>query len=100
MGSPFRPTPSTHILKPPTGEFDGHTENEHFCLRLALSLTYQLRVQNESSASQKGAFSMVQDRPFGGERPQPKLMPYSARTVLPSYHYRAFRMAATFSLFP
>jgi serine/threonine-protein kinase HipA len=28
-------TPTTHILKPPTGEWDGHAENEHFCLRLA-----------------------------------------------------------------
>ena len=27
--------PTTHILKPPTGEFDGHAENEHFCLELA-----------------------------------------------------------------
>jgi serine/threonine-protein kinase HipA len=27
--------PTTHILKPPTGEWDGHAENEHFSLRLA-----------------------------------------------------------------
>jgi len=26
---------ATHILKPPTGEWDGHAENEHFCLKLA-----------------------------------------------------------------
>jgi hypothetical protein len=25
--------PTTHILKPPTGEWDGHAENEHFSLR-------------------------------------------------------------------
>jgi len=31
-------TPTTHILKPPTGEFDGYAENEHFCLRLARRL--------------------------------------------------------------
>jgi serine/threonine-protein kinase HipA len=31
-------TPTTHILKPPTGEWDGHGENEHFCLELARSL--------------------------------------------------------------
>jgi serine/threonine-protein kinase HipA len=30
--------PTTHILKPPTGEFDGHAENEHFCLELARTL--------------------------------------------------------------
>jgi serine/threonine-protein kinase HipA len=27
--------PTTHILKPPTGEWDGHAENEHFSLHLA-----------------------------------------------------------------
>lgn len=31
-------TPTTHILKPPTSEFDGHAENEHLCLRLAKAL--------------------------------------------------------------
>jgi hypothetical protein len=30
--------PRTHILKPPTGHFDGHAENEHVCLALAGSL--------------------------------------------------------------
>jgi serine/threonine-protein kinase HipA len=30
--------PTTHILKPPTGEFDGHAENEHICLALARSV--------------------------------------------------------------
>jgi serine/threonine-protein kinase HipA len=30
--------PTTHILKPPTGEFDGHAENEHFCLELGRAL--------------------------------------------------------------
>jgi serine/threonine-protein kinase HipA len=34
-GVPSGRTPTTHILKPPTGEWDGHPENEHFCLRLA-----------------------------------------------------------------
>ena len=37
-GVPSGRTPTTHILKPPTGEFDGHTENEHFCLVLARRL--------------------------------------------------------------
>ncbi len=37
-GVPSGRTPTTHILKPPTGEFDGHAENEHFCLVLARRL--------------------------------------------------------------
>jgi serine/threonine-protein kinase HipA len=36
-GVPSGRVPTTHILKPPTGEFDGHAENEHFCLELARS---------------------------------------------------------------
>ena len=34
-GIPYGRIPTTHILKPPTGEFDGHAENEHVCLALA-----------------------------------------------------------------
>jgi serine/threonine-protein kinase HipA len=30
--------PTTHILKPPTGHFDGHAENEHICLSIARDL--------------------------------------------------------------
>lgn len=37
-GIPYGRLPTTHILKPPTGEFDGHAENEHICLILARSL--------------------------------------------------------------
>jgi serine/threonine-protein kinase HipA len=37
-GVPSGRVPTTHILKPPTGEFDGHAENEHFCLELARTL--------------------------------------------------------------
>ena len=37
-GIPSGRTPTTHILKPPTGEFDGHAENEHLCMRLASAL--------------------------------------------------------------
>ncbi len=33
-GVPSGRTPTTHILKPPSAEFDGHAENEHFCLAL------------------------------------------------------------------
>lgn len=37
-GVPSGRMPTTHILKPPTGAFDGHAENEHFCLSLARTL--------------------------------------------------------------
>jgi serine/threonine-protein kinase HipA len=37
-GVPSGRMPTTHILKPPTGAFDGHAENEHFCLALARAL--------------------------------------------------------------
>ncbi|MGN6329322.1 MAG: type II toxin-antitoxin system HipA family toxin [Rhodanobacter sp.] len=37
-GVPAGRTPTTHILKPPTAAFDGHAENEHFCLALARRL--------------------------------------------------------------
>ncbi|UFX44157.1 MULTISPECIES: type II toxin-antitoxin system HipA family toxin [Bradyrhizobium] len=37
-GIPSGGIPTTHILKPPTGHFDGHAENEHICLNLARNL--------------------------------------------------------------
>ncbi len=37
-GVPEGATPTTHILKPATGQFDGYAENEHFCLQLARHL--------------------------------------------------------------
>jgi serine/threonine-protein kinase HipA len=37
-GVPSGRVPTTHIFKPPTGDFDGHAENEHFCLELAGAL--------------------------------------------------------------
>jgi serine/threonine-protein kinase HipA len=37
-GIPSGRIPTTHILKPPTGHFDGHAENEHVCLMLARNL--------------------------------------------------------------
>ncbi|MEQ1932042.1 MAG: HipA domain-containing protein, partial [Parvularculaceae bacterium] len=37
-GVPSGRTPTTHILKPPSGELDGHAENEHLCLALARAL--------------------------------------------------------------
>jgi serine/threonine-protein kinase HipA len=39
-GLPSGRVPTTHILKPPTGEFDGHAENEHFCLELARTMGF------------------------------------------------------------
>lgn len=37
-GVPSGRTPTTHILKPPIGAYEGHAENEHFCLLLAKTL--------------------------------------------------------------
>jgi serine/threonine-protein kinase HipA len=37
-GIPSGRIPTTHILKPPTGHFDGYAENEHICLMLARNL--------------------------------------------------------------
>lgn len=37
-GVPSGRTPTTHILKPPVGGFNGHAENEHLCLSLARAL--------------------------------------------------------------
>ncbi len=34
-GVPSGSTPTTHIFKPSTGDFDGYVENEHFCMTLA-----------------------------------------------------------------
>ncbi len=34
-GVPQGRVPTTHILKPPTGAYEGYAENEHFCLNLA-----------------------------------------------------------------
>ncbi len=37
-GVPSGTVPTTHIFKPPTGDFDGYAENEHFCMSLARAL--------------------------------------------------------------
>jgi serine/threonine-protein kinase HipA len=37
-GVPAGRTPTTHILKPPISGYEGHAENEHFCMRLASEL--------------------------------------------------------------
>jgi serine/threonine-protein kinase HipA len=37
-GVPSGRVPTTHILKPPSANFHGHVENEHFCLELARAI--------------------------------------------------------------
>ena len=37
-GVPSGRIPTTHIFKPATDSFDGHAENEHFCMRLAAEI--------------------------------------------------------------
>lgn len=37
-GVPSGHTPTTHILKPPIDDLEGHIENEHFCLTLARAM--------------------------------------------------------------
>lgn len=37
-GVPSGRVPTTHIFKPPTGDFDGFAENEHLCLSVARAL--------------------------------------------------------------
>jgi serine/threonine-protein kinase HipA len=54
-GIPSGRLPTTHIVKPPTGQFDGHAENEHICLMLARDLglpaaqTKVTRFKNETA---------------------------------------------------
>jgi serine/threonine-protein kinase HipA len=41
-GVPSGSTPTTHILKPSTGDYDGYVENEHFCMALARALGFSV----------------------------------------------------------
>lgn len=59
-GVPSGRAPTTHILKPPTGEWDGHAENEHFCLLLARASG--LVVPNSSVRSFRGEIAIVIER--------------------------------------
>jgi serine/threonine-protein kinase HipA len=59
-GLPSGRVPTTHILKPPTGELDGHAENEHFCLELARSLG--MTVPNSSVMHFEDEIAMVVER--------------------------------------
>src|SRR5262249_7328040 len=69
-GVPSGRTPTTHILKPPTGEWDGHSENEHFCLQLARACG--LIVPNSSVRRFRDEIAIVIERydrlNIGGER--------------------------------
>lgn len=59
-GVPAGRIPTTHILKPPTGEFDGHAENEHFCLELARA--FQLPVANSQVRKFNDEIAIVIER--------------------------------------
>jgi serine/threonine-protein kinase HipA len=59
-GVPSGRTPTTHILKPPTGEFEGHAENEHFCLELARS--FNLPVANSEIRRFEDQVAIVVER--------------------------------------
>jgi len=59
-GVPSGRIPTTHILKPPTGEWDGHAENEHFSLRLARAAG--LTVPNSTVMRFKDEIAIVVER--------------------------------------
>jgi serine/threonine-protein kinase HipA len=59
-GVPSGRIPTTHILKPPTGEWDGHAENEHFSLQLARALG--LIVPNSSVLRFQDEIAIVVER--------------------------------------
>lgn len=52
--------PTTHILKPPRPDLNGHVENEHFCLRLAAAAG--LRVPETSIQRFGGESAIVVER--------------------------------------
>lgn len=55
-GIPRGQTPTTHILKPASGQFSGYAENEHYCLSLAASL--QIKTAS-SSVMHAGAIPVI-----------------------------------------
>src|ERR1700722_20174972 len=59
-GIPSGRTPTTHILKPPTAHFDGHAENEHFCLELGRAIG--LPVANSEVMCFKDEIAIVIER--------------------------------------
>jgi len=60
-GVPAGRVPTTHIFKPPSGDFDGHAENEHFCLELgrALDLPVVDRCTSSLSLCQQITMSLI-----------------------------------------
>jgi serine/threonine-protein kinase HipA len=59
-GVPSGRIPTTRILKPPTDEFEGHAENEHYCLQLARALG--LTVPDSQILTFEGQIAIVVDR--------------------------------------
>lgn len=59
-GVPSGRMPTTRILKPPAGEFEGHPENEHYCLQLARALG--LTVPNSQILTFEDQIAIVVDR--------------------------------------
>lgn len=59
-GVPSGRIPTTNILKPPTGEWDGHAENEHFSLQLSRALG--LIVPNSSVLRLQDEIAIVVER--------------------------------------
>jgi serine/threonine-protein kinase HipA len=59
-GVPSGRVPTTHILKPPSGDLDGRIENEHFCLELGKSLG--LPVVNSNIMHFRDELAIVIDR--------------------------------------
>jgi serine/threonine-protein kinase HipA len=59
-GVPSGRIPTTRILKPPTGEFEGHAESEHYCLQLARALG--LTVPDSQILTFEGQIAIVVDR--------------------------------------
>ncbi|HMI51754.1 MAG TPA: HipA N-terminal domain-containing protein, partial [Candidatus Saccharimonadales bacterium] len=59
-GVPSGRMPTTHIFKPPTEHFDGHAENEHFCLELGRAIG--LPVANSEIMRFKGEIAIVIER--------------------------------------
>jgi serine/threonine-protein kinase HipA len=55
-GVPTGRIPTTHILKPTTAKFDGHSENEHLCMATASSLGL---LTAESEVSRFGDVSVI-----------------------------------------
>lgn len=61
--------PTTHILKPPSGDYDGFVENEIFCLRLARHFGLAAAHVEKVTAGTESAISVERyDRVLGQDR--------------------------------